>query len=315
MPTIIPGLLVAATALLVLAAGWRLLSPQNSATGGIVALLLFLLHPAFLSTVMTSSPWDSLFVMLFVTAWLWMEHWSLFMRSWVLAGLLSIGLWIGSPFVLWGLVAMVPWVLFNRRPWMAVVSLLTVLIGGLAIFAVTWGGAWFFTPEIGRPLFASWIRWGGLQVPPSVSLPWFLLAAGVVLEQGQEMVTQRRADATVFAAMLLMATALFASSSMTLALIALSSPLIAQTLARREFLYLRRVRWIAAATFVLSVALSYALRREAWMVSGMAMFVMGIAARLIYQRSRLSQFQLGEAVCVGAFLAETVGTHLHLFPR
>src|ERR1017187_7062816 len=144
MPTIIPGLLVAVTALLVFAAGWRMLSPQNSAAGGIAALLLFLLHPAFLAIVESSSPWDSLFVMLFVVAWLWMEHWSLFMRSWALAGIFSLGLWMGSPFVLWGMVAMVPWVLFNRRPWASVVSLLTVLIGGLAIFAVTWGGAWLF---------------------------------------------------------------------------------------------------------------------------------------------------------------------------
>jgi hypothetical protein len=183
-------------------------------------------------------------------------------------------------------------------------------MGGVAIFAATWGGAWLLAPEIGRPLFASWIRWGGLQVPPSVSLPWFLLMVGAVLDHAQEMVTQRRADAAVFTAMLLVATALFASPSVNLALIALSSPLIAQTLARREFLYLRRVRWIAAATFVITVALSYALKREAWVTSAVAMFVVGLAARLIYQRSWLSQFQLGEAVCVGAFLAESIGSYL-----
>ena len=51
----------------------------------------------------TSSPWDGLFVMLFISAWLWMEHWSLFMRSWVLAVVYSFGFWIGSPFVLWGI--------------------------------------------------------------------------------------------------------------------------------------------------------------------------------------------------------------------
>ena len=169
MSTIIPSLLVAVTALLVVAAGWRMRATQNAAVSGFVALLLFLLHPAFRSSIQTSSPWDSVFVMLFVSSWLWMEHWSLFMRSWVLAAVFAFGLWIGSPFVLWGLVAMVPWVIFNRRPWMAVVSLLTVLIGGLAIFAVTWGGVWLFSPTIGRPLFSSWIRWGGLQVPPSVS--------------------------------------------------------------------------------------------------------------------------------------------------
>jgi hypothetical protein len=314
MSTIIPDFLVAVTAILVVVAGWRMLAPQNPAAGGVVALLLFLLHPAFHSSVQVSSAWDSFFVMLFVSAWLLMEHWSLFMRSWVLAGVFAIGLWIGSPFVLWGLVAMVPWVIFNRRPWMAVVSLLTVLIGGLVIFTITWGGAWLLTPEIGRPLFASWIRWGGLQVPPSVSLPWVLLIAGAIFDQSLEMINHRRADASVFAAMLLVVTALFASSSVNLALIALSSPLIAQTIAKREFLYLRRVRGIILATFVMAVAFNYALKREAWMVSGMAMLLTGIAARLLYRRARLSQFQLGEAVCVGAFLAESVVTNFHLFP-
>ena len=130
------------------------------------------------------------------------------------------------------------------------------------------------------------------------------------------MVNQRRADASVFAAMLLIVTALFASSSVNLALIALSSPLIAQTLAKREFLYLRRVRWIIAATFVMALAFNYALKREAWMDSGMAMLLTtGIGARLLYRLDRgYLQFQLGEAVCVGAFLAETVVANFHLFP-
>src|ERR1017187_10054550 len=154
MSTIIQELLVAATALLVFAAGWRMLSGPNSRAGGLAALLLFLLHPAILPTMSSSSSWDSLFVMLFVTAWLWMEHWSLFMRSWVLAAIYAFGLWIGSPFVLWGLAAMVPWVLFNRRPLPAVGSLVTVFFGGFVIFGITWGGAWLLTPEIGRPLFA-----------------------------------------------------------------------------------------------------------------------------------------------------------------
>jgi len=310
MTTVLPIILVLLTASLVAAAGWKMSDPPNSPAGAIAALLLFLFHPGLRTSFMTSSPSDALFVMLFVAAWLWMEHWSLFMRSWVLAGIYAFGFWVGSPLVLWGLFAMVPWVLFNRRPLMAVGSMLLVLLGGLAIFAVTWGAAWLFTPEIGRPLFAEWIRWGGLQVPPSVSLPWLLLAAGAVFEHFQEMITHRRADAAVFAAMMLIVIALFASPRVTLALIALSSPLIAQTLAKREFLFLRRVRWIAAAAFVMGVSFGYALKREAWMVSGMAMVLTGVSARFIYRRSRLSQFQLGEAICVGAYLAEFIGSLL-----
>lgn len=313
MATILPIILVLLTAVLAAAAGWKMSDPPNSPAGAASALLLFLLHPGLRQSIATSSAWDALFVMLFVAAWLWMEHWSLFMRSWSLAGIYAFGLWIGSPLVLWGLIAMVPWVLFNRRPLVAVGSMLNVLLGGLAIFAVTWGGAWLFAPGIGRPIFAQWIRWKGLQVPPAVSLPWFLLASGAVLEHFQKMLTERRADASLFAAMLLVAIAFFASPGVNLALIALSSPLMAETLAKREFLYLRRVRWIAAATFVMTVAFACALRCEAWMVSGLAMLLTGIAARLIYQRSRLSQFQLGEAVCVGAYLGEAIGSVLHFF--
>jgi len=58
---------------------------------------------------------------------------------------------------------MVPWILFNRRPLPAVGSFLTIFLGGLLFFSVTWGAAWFLIPTIGRPLFTQWIRWGGLE--------------------------------------------------------------------------------------------------------------------------------------------------------
>ena len=165
MSTGVTVLLAGLISALVFGAAWRMVPSQNSAAGGMGALLLFLLHPAFLSGIQNSSPWDALFVMLFVTAWLWMEHWSVFMRSWILAGVYAFGLWVGSPFVFWGLIAMVPWVLFNRRPLWALASFLTVFLGGLALFSVTWGGAWLLMPELGRPLFTQWIRWSGLQMP------------------------------------------------------------------------------------------------------------------------------------------------------
>src|SRR5947207_1184781 len=97
MSTILPTVLVAFTAGLVFAAGWKMVPPQHSIVGGGTALLLFLLHPALVAGIQNSSPWDAFFVMFFVCAWLSMEHWSLFMRSWVLAGVFAFGLWIGSP--------------------------------------------------------------------------------------------------------------------------------------------------------------------------------------------------------------------------
>src|SRR4029077_21184022 len=130
MSSILPAVLVAFTAVLVFAAGWRMVPPQHSLVGGGTSLLFFLLHPALLSGVQNSSPWDAFFVMLFVCAWLWMEHWSLFMRSWLLAGVYAFGLWGVSPIALWAIIALVPWVVFNRRPLDALASLLTIFFGG-----------------------------------------------------------------------------------------------------------------------------------------------------------------------------------------
>jgi hypothetical protein len=315
MAPVLPYVVIVFVALLVFAAGWRMCPPQNAIAGGIGALLFFLLHPAFLSGIQNSSTWDALFVMLVVTAWLWMDHWSLFMRSWVLAGIYAFGLWVGSSFVLWGLVAMVPWVIFSRRPLAAVGSLLTVFLGGIFLFSITWGAAWFLIPHLGRPLFTQWIRWGGINMPPSVSLPWCLLVAGVVIERFREMVRNRRADVTMFAAALLVITALFGSPTLGLALIAMSAPLVARALVKREFLFHRGVRWAAGVAFVVALVLAFLLRREAWMVTGVAMLFAGASARGFSGSSRLPWRLTGEAVCVGAFLAESLGTLLHLFPQ
>src|SRR5882762_4343783 len=109
MAMMVPASLMVFIAALVFLSGWGMRPSQNAIVGGTFSLFFFLLHPALLSGIQNASPWDAVFVMLFVSAWLCMENWSLFMRSWVLAGLFAFGLWVGSPFVLWGLVAMVPW--------------------------------------------------------------------------------------------------------------------------------------------------------------------------------------------------------------
>src|SRR5882724_8415502 len=176
MTTVLLAVLPVLTAALVFTAGWRMCPPQNAVAGGAGALLLFVLHPAFLSGIRDSSPWDAFFVMFFVCSWQGMEDWSLFMRSWVLAGVFAFGLWVGSSFVFWGMVAMVPWVVFNRRPLAAVGSLLTVFLGGGIIYGTVWGAANLVLHDLGHPIFMQWIRWGSLKMSPGVSLPWCLLA-------------------------------------------------------------------------------------------------------------------------------------------
>jgi len=311
MPTIETGVLALLTAGLVFAAGWRMQGPQTPAAGGATAFLLFLLHPALSFALSSSSARDAVFVMLFVSAWLWVEHWSVFMRSCALAAIYAFGLWIASPFVLWGLAAMVPWVLFNRRPLVAVGSLLIVLLGGLTLFAVTWGGSWVLLPAAGQAIFTSWVRWKGAAVPPAVSLPWLLLAAGAVLERVWEMLKTRRADASIFAAVLFVIAALCVLPESSLTLIALSAPLIARSLAKKEFLYLRRIRWVAAAAFGTTLLFGMALPSKPWMATGVAMVMIGLASRFFYRRSRLLDYPMGEAVCLGAYVAETAGMLAH----
>ncbi len=306
--TLLPTILVALTALLVFVAGWRMCAPQTAVAGGTGSLLLFVLHPSVLSGMPTSSPWDAFFVMLFLCAWLGMENWSLFMRSWVLAGVYAFGLWVGSPFVLWAMVAMVPWVIFNRRPLAAVGSLLNIFLGGFFLFAVSWGIAWLVVPNLGRPLFTQWIRWGTLKMPPSMSLPWCLLTLAAVIERFQDMMQNRRADVSIFAAMLLVVTALFGSSFLGLSIIALSAPLIMRLLAKREFLFHRGVRWVAGITLGLSLVLIFVFPQDLWLATGLSIFVIAIGARKFYKGTSFPWKLSAQAACLGAYVAESLGT-------
>jgi len=306
MQAILPAL----TAMLVFIAGWRMCPPQNAMAGGVGAFLLFVLHPAFLSGIRDSSPWDAFFVMFFVCAWLAMEHWSLFMRSWVLAGVFAFGVWVGSSFVFWGIVAMVPWVVFNRRPLAAAGSLLTVFLGGFVIYGVTWGAASFCIRNLGHPIFIQWIRWGTLKMPPGVSLPWCLLALGAVAERFQDMMKNRRADVATFTAMLLVVTALFGSTVLGLAMIALAAPLIMRLLAKREFLFHRGVRIGAGVTFGLSLGLMILFRQDASLATGISIFAVMLVTRRFYDSSRLPWPLAGESACAGAFLAESLASLL-----
>jgi len=315
MSMVVPLTLLALTAAFVFAAGWRLSPPQNSLAGGLGALLLFLMHPSTLSGIRDASPWDAFYVMVFMCAWLWMEHWSLFMRSWVLAGIYAFGLWVGSPFALWGMVAMVPWVIFNRRPLPAFGSMVNVFLGGLFLFAVSWGIAYFAIPNLGRPLFTQWIRWGGIRVPPGLSLPWCLLVLSALVDRFQDMTRNRRTDASTYMAILLVVTVLLGSTSLGVAMMALSTPLIMRVLAKREFLYHRGVRWVAAVTLVISIALTYGLHQNARTTTGLAIILVVLSARRFYSASTLPWFLAAEAACVGAYFAESLGLLLQIFPQ
>jgi hypothetical protein len=310
MTTVLVATLGVVVVALVFAAGWRMVPPQNAVAGAGAAVLFFVLHPAFVSGFQESSPWDSAFIMLFIVSWLWMEHWSLFMRSWVLAGIYAFGLWVGSPFVLWILVSLACWIFFNRRPLEALGSSLTIFIGGVVLFSVTWGAAWFLIPNLGRPLFTQWIRWGGLQMPLGVSLPWALLALVAAGENLAHMVRTRRAGPIPFSATLFIVTFLFGSSALRIALMAVSAPLISGMVVKREFLYHRGVRWVAAIALGLSLIPIFFWKTDPSLTFGAVILVVTVGSRWFYDRSRLPWRLAAEAACVGAFVADSIGNLL-----
>ena len=60
------------------------------------------------------------------------------MRAILLAGVWSLFLWVHLPAAIILLVAMIPWVLYNRRPTVALGVFLTVVILGTALFITLW---------------------------------------------------------------------------------------------------------------------------------------------------------------------------------
>jgi hypothetical protein len=83
---------------------------------------------------------------------------------------------------------------------------------------------------------------------------------------------------------------------------------------KKEFLFHRRVRWTAGAAFILTFLLAYAWRWEAWRTTGLSMLGVALFSRWVNRNPKLPRFMVGEAVCAGAYLAESLGTALHLFP-
>src|SRR5262249_21665839 len=159
---------------------------------------------------------------------------------------------------------------------------------------------------LGHPIFMQWIRWGSLKMSPGVSLPWCILALWAVIEPMMEMMKTRRADVTVFTAMLLVVTFLFGSSILGLAMIALAAPLIMRLLAKWEFLFHRGVRRVALVSWALSLLLMLLFHQDARISTGVSVFLVSLLSRRFYNASLLPWQLAGEAACVGAFFAESV---------
>ncbi len=284
------------------------MAPQNHLAAGLGAVIFFCIHPLVLSGAQGVAVWDAFYVIIFCFAWKSMVNWSPFMRSWILAGFYAFGVWVGSAFVLWIPLAMLPWVFFSRRPGTALASLLTIVLGGFAFYGAVWGLSWLLRPEIGRPVFLQWIRWQSFHSPLYFSLSWSLLVLLAFSTKFQQVLQERRTGVTMIMATLLCFILLFGASTLALAKLALSVPLVAAMLSRRDFLFQRTVRSTAAFAFLLSIALILLRHQLPGAALSLGVVGVGLLPRYLRKGTPLPWRLTLEACCVGIYLAESTGS-------
>lgn len=306
MNLVFPALLVLSAALVATFSA-RLSRHYNPLWGGIFGLVLWLSHPLLWGGALAARGWDAFWLILFFAAWAFMEEWSLFMRSWLLAGLFAFGLWIGTPFVPWVTIMLVPRIFFCRRPVDALVKTLTVVFGGLALYGAVWGllslAAGHRLPFTGCQAMV----WNGPARPQATDLPFLILLALALWETLQAYREDHRADIKVSTAMMIVLFGTFGPMQYRPALLSLSCALIAVTLTRREILYSRMVRWIAAYGFLIS--LGVVLGRHAvpgWV--GMPLILgSAFALRTVNRGSSISWKESAAAAAFGAALGLSSG--------
>ncbi len=280
--------IVLLSAMLVFGAGWKLGASRRALAAGVIGVIFYLLNPAVvfqgLESTWAGRPHAAFFAMAFFCAWLAMQHWSAVMRSIVLALVFAASLWASASLV-WVILAMVPWFLFNRRPGVAGGTLATVALGGFLVYGFTWASVHFFciTPHaLANPLrqVMRIIQSAGLPSLPlpgpaggtptdewvdvliSLSPAWIFLAFWSTGRQLIGSMEERRSTAITVAAAL--AWIMFAltltnvllgrsqiEGSMTV-FVALSAPIVARDLAQREFYSHRGVRLIVLWSFMLN---------------------------------------------------------------
>lgn len=332
---------ILATAALLFTTGWALTNGKLSLAGAVLTVLFYLINPVILNIsvapAVSAAPQEAFYVLLFCVSWVWMRHWSAFMRSVVLMILFCVGLGLGAHSCFWVALAMVPWVICNRKPGVAVATLVFVTCGGSALFAVArafvellGGGALHWGP----PFQSAALRLRTLWLMPSffvehpriaerqfaattalVSFPWIALALWSAGRRLWVMVRDRRSDATsvmsTLVVLLLIAACGSASmgnvltSLMALAtLVTLSSPLVAADVSQRDYLLSRPARWTAliGAVGAALVAWQPLSARQTGALSVAAILLSGAIASSIPSLRKLTFQRRLRAILVGASL-------------
>lgn len=284
--------LVLLSAILVFATAWRLAPERRGLAGGVIAVIFYLLNPAVVFQGLLSpwagTPYAALSCMLFLCGWIAMDHWSVFMRSGMLAILFAGALWGGSSNA-WIVLALVPWVVYNRRPLVSMGAFLTIVLGGVLLFFMSWALVHWLAGQP-RAILAPWRflgaceRWGGLtlnrlgslgapqsmdrmvDVFISLSPAWIVLAFWSTGRQLVNSVLQRRSDVLTFACGLAWIMFMVTSAAVLLGVerlssvttfVALSAPLVARDLAQREFYLHRGVRVIVLWAFLTAAGIQW----------------------------------------------------------
>jgi len=284
--------LVLLSAILVFGTAWRLAPPRRGLAGGVIAVIFYLLNPSVVFQGLLSpwagTPYAALLCMLFLCGWMAMDHWSVFMRSTLLAFLFAAALW-GSSSNAWIVLALVPWVVYNRRPIMAMGAFLHIILGGVVLFLVSWALVHWILGQH-QAILAPWRficasgRWGGLTLNRlgsleehqsmeriadmliSLSPAWIALAFWSTGRQLISSVLERRSDVSTFACGLAWIMFLVTSAAVLLGVqrigsattfVALSAPLVARDLAQREFYSHRGVRVIVLWAFLVAAGIQW----------------------------------------------------------
>jgi len=284
--------LVLLSAILVFATAWRLAPSRRGLAGGVIAVIFYLLNPSVvfqgLLSSWTGTSYAALLCLLFLCGWMATDHWSAFMRSTLLAFLFAAALWGGASNV-WIVLALVPWVVYNRRPLAAMGVFLNIVLGGAIFFFVSWAVAhwilgqhqailapWRFLCACERRAGMALNHLGSLGAPQSLdrivdvlialSPAWIVLAFWSTGRQLVNSVLERRSDVSTFACGLAWILFIVASAAVLLGaqrmgslttFVALSAPLVARDLARREFYLHRGTRLIVLWAFLVAAGIQW----------------------------------------------------------
>lgn len=326
--------LVLLISLWVFRVGWHLVRGRHPLLSATMSLIFFLLNPVVLSWFLLKGRHESLFVPLFliffVWSWLVMENWSTFMRSICLAFLWSAILWADIPSALWVPVALLPWVIWNRRPLPAFGLWLTLCLLGGIFFMGSWGvaclvlkhlSAWKQPLQEIHDLLTNGLRFSR-DAWISISPFWCVLGLWAIGRRWIHMLKVRRAGAVDFLALL--ASVVFLTSEMYPAtFFALWSPLIARRLTKSIHFDQRGVRITLLIGFIVGAIMEGFWMKTSfgspelilWNYGGVMVGVMMAAGvtRAI-QRTRSVAFQEGlPAILAGATAASFTVRDLFLF--